>query len=811
MVKNSFISIILQEQEENKENRGSVEFQVVSFTNKIRRLTSHLELHKKDYLSQRGLRKILGKRQRLLAYLSKKNRAPIHGRMNQEKPMTVPSTTKDFMIVNMGPHHPSMHGVLRLIVTLDGEDVIDCEPILGYLHRGMEKIAENRTIIQYLPYVTRWDYLATMFTEAITVNAPEQLGNIQVPKRASYIRVIMLELSRIASHLLWLGPFMADIGAQTPFFYIFRERELIYDLFEAATGMRMMHNFFRIGGVTADLPHGWIDKCLDFCDYFLTGIAEYQKLITQNPVFLERVEGVGIIGGEEAINWGLSGPMLRASGIQWDLRKVDHYECYDEFDWEVQWQKEGDSLARYLVRISEMTESIKIIQQALEGIPGGPYENLEIHRFDRVKDNVWNEFDYRFISKKPSPTFELSKQELYARVEAPKGELGIFLIGDKGVFPWRYKIRPPGFINLQILPQLVKRMKLADIMTILGSIDIIMGEVDRIIIGVLVIVWLEREISAGIQQRIGPEYAGPLGILQALADGTKLLLKENLLPSRGDTRLFSIGPSIAVISILLSYLVIPFGYHLVLADLSIGVFLWIAISSIAPVGLLILSTVDIVEAQSKYGFLGWNLWRQPIGFLVFLISSLAECERLPFDLPEAEEELVADIHDMLPMVTEFMNYGQQTVRAARYIGQGFMITLSHANRLPVTIQYPYEKLITSERFRGRIHFEFDKCIACEVCVRVCPIDLPVVDWKLETDIKKKRLLNYSIDFGICIFCGNCVEYCPTNCLSMTEEYELSTYDRHELNYNQIALGRLPMSVIDDYTIRTIFNLPEIKT
>ncbi|KAL7602216.1 hypothetical protein Lser_V15G20843 [Lactuca serriola] len=317
----------------------------------------------------------------------------IHGRMNQEKPMTGPATRKDLMIVNIGPHHPSMHGVLRLIVTLDGEDVIDCEPVLGYLHRGMEKIAENRTIIQYLPYVTRWDYLATMFTEAITVNAPEQLGNIHVPKRASYIRVIMLELCRIALHLLWLGPFMADIGAQTRLFYIFRERELIYDLFEAVT---------------------------------------------------ERVEGVGIIGGEEAINWGLSGPMLRASGIQWDLRKVDHYECYDKFDWKVQWQKEGDSLARYLVRISEMTKSIKIIQQALEGIPGGPYENLEIRLFDQVKDTVWNEFDYGFISKKPSLTFELSKQELYARVETPKGELGIFLIGDKGVFPWRYKIRPPG-------------------------------------------------------------------------------------------------------------------------------------------------------------------------------------------------------------------------------------------------------------------------------------------------------------------------------------------------------------------------------
>ena len=218
---------------------------------------------------------------------------------------------------------------------------------------------------------------------------------------------------------------------------------------------------------------------MDFCNYFLTGVAEYQKLITQNPIFLERVEGIGTIRAEEALNWGLSGPMLRASGIEWDLRKIDQYECYDEFAWEVQWQKEGDSLARYLVRIGEMEESIKMIQQALEGIPGGPYENLEIRRFDRVKHPQWNDFEYRFIAKKTSPIFELAKQELYVRVEAPKGELGIFLIGDQSVFPWRWKIRPPGLINLQILPQVVKRMKLADIMTILGSIDIIMGEVDR--------------------------------------------------------------------------------------------------------------------------------------------------------------------------------------------------------------------------------------------------------------------------------------------------------------------------------------------
>ncbi|KAI5669712.1 hypothetical protein M9H77_19565 [Catharanthus roseus] len=220
----------------------------------------------------------------------------------------------------------------------------------------MEKIVENRTIVQYLPYVT----------QAITVNGVEQLGNIQVPKRAS---------------------------------------------------MQMMHNYFRIGGVAAYLPYGWIDKCLDF-----------------------------------SLNWSSSGHILRASEIQWDLREVDHYECYDKFDWEVQWQKEGDSQARYLVRLGKMTESIKIIQQALEGIPGGPYENLEIRCFNRAIDPKWNDFEYRFIGKKPSPTFELAKQELYVRVEAPKGELGIFLIGDQSVFPWRF------------LPQLVKRMKLADIM-----------------------------------------------------------------------------------------------------------------------------------------------------------------------------------------------------------------------------------------------------------------------------------------------------------------------------------------------------------
>ena len=389
-------------------------------------------------------------------------------------------TRTEPMILNMGPHHPSMHGVLRLIVTLDGEDVVDCEPVLGYLHRGMEKIAENRTNIMFVPYVSRWDYAAGMFNEAVTVNAPEKLADIPVPKRASYIRVIMLELNRLANHLLWLGPFLADVGAQTPFFYIFRERELIYDLWEAATGQRLINNnYFRIGGVAADLPYGWVDKCEDFCDYFDPKIDEYERLITDNPIFRRRIEGLGVITREEAINWGLSGPMLRASGVKWDLRKVDHYECYDELDWEVQWAKEGDCLARYFVRIGEMRESVKIIRQALKNLPGGPYENLEAKRMAGGPKSEWNNFEYQFMGKKIAPTFKIPSGEHYVRIESGKGELGIYIVGDDSVFPWRWKIRAADFNNLQILPDLLRGNKVADIVAILGSIDVIMGSVDR--------------------------------------------------------------------------------------------------------------------------------------------------------------------------------------------------------------------------------------------------------------------------------------------------------------------------------------------
>ncbi|MBD2034382.1 NAD(P)H-quinone oxidoreductase subunit H [Phormidium sp. FACHB-592] len=394
--------------------------------------------------------------------------------------MSMIETKTEPMVINMGPHHPATHGCFRLVVTLDGENVIDCEPVLGYLHRGMEKIAENRTNIMYVPYTSRWDYYGGMFNEAVTVNAVEKLAGVPVPKRASYIRVIMLELARVVNHLLWLGPFVADLGAQTPFFYTLRDREMILDLYEAATGYRMVnHNYFRIGGIAADVPYGWVDKCEDFCTYFMPVIDEYERLITNNPIFRRRLEGVGVLTREEAISWGCSGPMLRASGVQWDLRKVDHYECYDDFDWEVAWATEGDCLARYVVRMAEMRESVKIIQQAIAGLPGGPFENLEAKRMEAGPKSEWNGFDYQYIGKKIAPTFKIPKGEHYVRIEAGRGEMGIFIIGNDTVFPWRWKIRPGDFNNLQVLPSLVTGHKVADIFAILGSVDVVMGSVDR--------------------------------------------------------------------------------------------------------------------------------------------------------------------------------------------------------------------------------------------------------------------------------------------------------------------------------------------
>ncbi len=255
---------------------------------------------------------------------------------------------------------------------------------------------------------------------------------------------------------------------------------MIYDLWEAATGQRLINNnYFRIGGVAADLPWGWLEKCRDFCDWFGPKIDEYEKLITNNPIFRKRIEGLGVIGRDEAINWSLSGPMLRASGVPWDLRKVDHYECYDDFDWDVVCEKEGDCFARYRVRVEEMRQSLKILRQACDMIPGGPTENLEAKRMAEGKDSDFAGFDYQYVAKKVAPTFKIPNGELYTRLESGKGEIGVFIQGNNDVTPWRFKIRAADSNNLQILPHILKGHKVADIMAILGSIDVIMGSVDR--------------------------------------------------------------------------------------------------------------------------------------------------------------------------------------------------------------------------------------------------------------------------------------------------------------------------------------------
>ncbi|KAH0854229.1 hypothetical protein HID58_090095 [Brassica napus] len=392
--------------EKKEESKGSVEFQVVSFTNKIRRLTSHLELHRKDYLSQRVYEKFWENVNDCWLICQKKIDNLIHTKRIKEKPYEETSYRRKISYDSQyGTSPPIMHGVLRLIVTLDGED-----------RNGKIAETEHYTIFTLCNAV---GLLATMFTEAITVNGPEQLGNIQSQLyQSNYARI---ESYSFSSVMAW--PFYGRYWAQTPFFYIFREREFVYDLFEAATGMRMMHNFFRIGGIAADLPYGWIDKCLDFCDYFLTE---------------NELKALGLLVGR-SINWGLSGPMLRASGIHGIFVKLIVMSLTMNLN-----GKFSGKTRRFISSIHQ------IIQQALEGLPGGPYENLESRGFDKKRNPEWNDFEYRFISKKPSPTFELSKQELY--------EIKVVFLGDGNP---------------------TAGMKLADIMTILGSIDIIMGEVDR--------------------------------------------------------------------------------------------------------------------------------------------------------------------------------------------------------------------------------------------------------------------------------------------------------------------------------------------
>ena len=368
------------------------------------------------------------------------------------------TTDSQLLEISLGPQHPSTHGVFRMNVVLDGERVVRLKPVFGYLHRNHEKIAESETYLGSMPYTDRLDYMCSITNNWAYALTVEKLAGIQVPERAEYLRIITAELTRLLNHAVLLGFLLQDMGASgTPLMYAFREREKILDLFESLTGARMMCNYLRFGGCRVDTPTGWLDQARSVVAEFPRFLDEFEKLLTTNEILMERTQGVGALSKELAINAGISGPMARASGVRYDIRKIDHYGIYDRFTFRVPIGSHGDVYDRTMIRFLEMRESLAILTQALRDIPTGPIidPNQRLRNF------------------RPKPG------EAYARIESPKGELGFYLISDGSPNPYRYRVRPPSLINLTILEDLCLGHNVADIVVILGSIDIVLGEVDR--------------------------------------------------------------------------------------------------------------------------------------------------------------------------------------------------------------------------------------------------------------------------------------------------------------------------------------------
>ena len=360
------------------------------------------------------------------------------------------------LVINMGPQHPSTHGVLRVVLRLDGERVVNADIVIGYLHRGIEKLSEHRDWQQIVLLTDRMDYVAAASNNLGYCETVEKLMSLEVPRRARYIRTILAELQRIASHCLWLGTHAMDMGAMTVFLYAFRERELVLDLFEEYCGARLTYNAMRIGGLPLDIPPGWDRKVLEFCNILEEKLVEYEELLTHNRIWLERTRGVGVISGDEAVAIGLTGPALRASGVAHDIRKDEPYAAYADFEFDVAIGVRGDTYDRYLVRLEEFRQSVRIIRQAVAGLPEGP-----------------------IVGKVPR-LIKPPAGETYHAIESPKGELGYFIVSDgKSNTPYRFRVRPPSFCNLQALPRLVKGHLVADVVALIGSIDIVLGEVDR--------------------------------------------------------------------------------------------------------------------------------------------------------------------------------------------------------------------------------------------------------------------------------------------------------------------------------------------
>ena len=359
------------------------------------------------------------------------------------------------LLLNVGPQHPSTHGVFRIIVKLDGEVITEATPVIGYLHRGTEKLAEGLNYTQIIPYTDRMDYVSAMTNNYVFCHAVETLMGIEIPERAEYLRVIVMELQRIASHLVWWGTYLLDIGAMSPFLYAFRDREMIVNLFNELCGARLTYFYMRVGGVKWDAPEGWIEKVRDFIPYMRNSLDEYEDLISGNEILLARLKGVGKYSAQTAIEYGLSGANLRCTGVKWDLRKDQPYSIYDRFDFDVVTQTEGDCLARYRVRFEEMRQSLRILEQAVQQFPEGGEIMGKVPRAIRPPEG-----------------------EIYTAIESPRGEIGCYLVSRGKDKPFRLKFRRPSFVNLQILPKLLVGETMTNLITILGATDIVVGEVD---------------------------------------------------------------------------------------------------------------------------------------------------------------------------------------------------------------------------------------------------------------------------------------------------------------------------------------------
>lgn len=387
------------------------------------------------------------------------------------------------IIVNMGPQHPSTHGVLHVLLTLEGETVVRAEPSIGYLHRGVEKLAESKYYSKLVPIFDRMDYLSGFNNEMAYCMAVEKLIDLPVPERAQYIRVILSELFRINSHLVWMGTFMLDLGAISPFLYTFRERETINDLVEIVTGSRLMPNYCRFGGIREDLPDGWVEKCREFLEAFKGQRADYHNLISGNEIFLARTKDIGVITEEQALNWSLTGPVLRGSGVRFDVRKDRPYLVYDRLEFDVPVGENGDVLDRYKVRMAEIDESCKIIEQALNDLPSGEYQTLAPKPSVPKKEEGGKETAATAASTRNFhlgiKAFNPPEGEVYDYIESPRGELGYYIVSDGTPQPYRLKVRPPALIALSILPELAEGTMIADLVAIIGSLDLVLGEIDR--------------------------------------------------------------------------------------------------------------------------------------------------------------------------------------------------------------------------------------------------------------------------------------------------------------------------------------------